>query len=97
MYLDPLPELGLHLDYTAANLEVKNTAAEILKPVGDRLKHVHMHDNKGGNQDLHMPLETGNIDFYDKVKALKECGYDGTITLEVSLRTDTIWNTAAMS
>ncbi|HEY3779867.1 MAG TPA: sugar phosphate isomerase/epimerase family protein [Fimbriimonadaceae bacterium] len=82
--LDPLPELGLHLDYGHSNLEVpKNTAGEILKQYGERLKHVHMHDNRGGNQDLHMPLGTGNIDYYDEVKSLKECGYDGTITLEV--------------
>jgi sugar phosphate isomerase/epimerase len=82
--LDPLPELGLHLDYGHANLEVPEiTAPALLKVYGDRLQHVHMHDNKGGTMDLHMSLGTGTINYAEQVRALKECGYDGTITLEV--------------
>jgi len=44
---------------------------------------VHLHDNRGGNQDLHLPLGAGNIDVAGAIRALKSCGYDGTITLEV--------------
>jgi sugar phosphate isomerase/epimerase len=82
--LDPLPWLGLHLDIGHANLMVKeNTTCEILKAYGDRLKHVHLHDNKGGDADLHLPLGVGTMDFEREVRAVKECGYDSTITLEV--------------
>ncbi len=82
--LDPLPELGLHLDIGHANLLSEyNTTDEILKVFGPRLKHVHMHDNKGGSADLHLPLGTGNIDTEYYVRALQVAGYDGTITLEV--------------
>ena len=82
--LDPLPELGLHLDIGHANLmTTSNTTREILAAYGDRLKHVHLHDNRGGNLDLHLPLGAGNVDVADSVTALKSCGYDGTITLEV--------------
>ena len=82
--LDPLPELGLHLDIGHANLEVPyNTTEEILAAHGKRLRHVHLHDNKGGFADLHLPLGTGNVDVRRAVRALKRCGYDGTITLEV--------------
>ncbi len=82
--LDPLAELGLHLDIGHANLmTISNTTREILAAYGDRLKHVHLHDNRGGNLDLHLPLGAGNVDVADSVTALKSCGYGGTITLEV--------------
>jgi sugar phosphate isomerase/epimerase len=82
--LDALPPLGLHLDVGHANLSVPyNTTEEILAAYGDRLRHVHAHDNKGGNADLHLPLGSGNIDWPHTVQALRRCGYDGTITLEV--------------
>lgn len=82
--LDPLPELGLHLDIGHANLMVPhNTTAEILERYGDRLRHVHLHDNKGGHADLHLPLGAGTLDLPWALAALKRAGYDGTITLEV--------------
>ena len=82
--LDPLPELGLHLDIGHANLQVPhNTTEEILAAYGSRLRHVHLHDNKGGFADLHLPLGTGTVDVRRAVRALKRCGYNGTITLEV--------------
>jgi sugar phosphate isomerase/epimerase len=82
--LDSLPDLGLHLDIGHANLMTPvNTTTEILAAHGDRLKHVHLHDNRGGNLDLHLPLGAGNIDLAGSLRALKSCGYDGTITLEV--------------
>jgi sugar phosphate isomerase/epimerase len=82
--LDPLPELGLHLDIGHANLLVaQSTVEEILEAYGPRLRHVHLHDNKGGAADLHLPLGTGTVDVRAAVRELKMCGYDGTITLEV--------------
>lgn len=82
--LDPLPALGLHLDIGHANLEVpRNTTEEILERFGTRLRHVHLHDNRGGNLDLHLPLGTGTVDVTGTVRALRNCGFDGTITLEV--------------
>jgi sugar phosphate isomerase/epimerase len=82
--LDPLPELGLHLDIGHCNLHVhENTAPELLDAFGARLRHVHLHDNKGGTADLHLPLGAGTMDWRRHVRALKACGYDGTITLEV--------------
>jgi sugar phosphate isomerase/epimerase len=82
--LDPMPELGLHLDIGHANLMVEsNTASEILAAYGDRLRHVHLHDNRGGHEDLHLPLGAGTVDLRSAIGALKRCGYNGTITLEV--------------
>ncbi len=82
--LDPAPELGLHLDIGHANLQVPhNTTEEILTAYGTRLRHVHLHDNRGGHEDLHLPLGAGTVDVRGAIRALKKCGYDGTITLEV--------------
>ena len=82
--LDRMPELMLHLDIGHANLQVPfNTTEEILAAHGRRLRHVHLHDNKGGHADLHLPLGTGTVDLGRSLGALKKCGYDGTITLEV--------------
>jgi sugar phosphate isomerase/epimerase len=82
--LDPIPELGLHLDIGHANLMVENnTADELLAVYGPRLKHVHLHDNKGGSSDLHLPLGSGTVDTAHYVHSLQVAGYDGTITLEV--------------
>jgi sugar phosphate isomerase/epimerase len=79
-----MPELGLHLDIGHANLMVpRNTTEEILAAYGDRVRHVHLHDNKGGHEDLHLPLGAGNIDLRRAIGALRKCGYDNTITLEV--------------
>lgn len=82
--LEPFPELGLHLDIGHANLLTDdNTTEDLLKVYGSRLKHVHLHDNKGGSADLHLPLGSGTmrVDYY--IRALQANGYDGTITLEV--------------
>jgi sugar phosphate isomerase/epimerase len=82
--LDPFPDLGLHLDVGHANLLVAHsTVEELLAAYGHRLRHVHLHDNKGGAADLHLPLGTGTVDVRGAVRQLQALGYDGTITLEV--------------
>jgi sugar phosphate isomerase/epimerase len=82
--LVPMPKLGLHLDIGHANLMVPyNTTEEILNAHGARLRHAHLHDNKGGQADLHLPLGAGNLDLRRAVIALKKCSFDATVTLEV--------------
>jgi sugar phosphate isomerase/epimerase len=82
--LDPLPQLGLHLDIGHTELMVETSSAgEIMARFGSRIMHVHLHDNKGGAADLHLPVGAGVIDIPSHLAALKKIGYDGTITLEV--------------
>jgi sugar phosphate isomerase/epimerase len=82
--LEPEPEVGLHLDIGHANLLVDyNTTDELLAAYGTRLRHVHLHDNKGGSSDLHLPLGAGNLETAHYIRSLQAIGYDGTITLEV--------------
>lgn len=82
--LDPLPQLGLHLDIGHTELMVQHcTLDEILMKYADRIRHIHLHDNKGGSADLHLPLGAGTINVASHLRAVKKTGYDGTITLEV--------------
>lgn len=82
--LAPIPKLGLHLDIGHANLLAPhNTTGEIMDAWGDRLRHVHLHDNRGGHADLHLPLGTGTVDLRWSLCQLIKHNYDDTITLEV--------------
>jgi len=82
--LEAMPGVGLHLDIGHSNLLVsENTCESILQTYAHRLKHVHLHDNKGGHADLHLPLGAGTMDVARQVRALKRSGYNETITLEV--------------
>lgn len=85
--LDAVPSLGFHLDIAHANLHVdQNTTPQLLDALGPKLLHVHVSDNRGGRDDLHLPLGAGTIDWRHAIGWLKAAGYDGTITLEVFTR-----------
>jgi sugar phosphate isomerase/epimerase len=78
------PGLAFHLDVGHANLGVpRNVTPDLLDAFADRLVHVHLSDNKGGDADLHLPLGAGQIDWPEMLGHLKRRGYDDTITLEV--------------
>jgi sugar phosphate isomerase/epimerase len=82
--LDQIPDVGLHIDIGHCNLMTEqNTAPELITTYGHRLRHVHLHDNKGGSADLHLPLGCGTIDVATHLRLLKKKGYNDTITLEV--------------
>ena len=84
------PRARFHLDVGHANLNLglrgKNRTPELVAAFGDRLVHVHISDNRGGSDDLHLPLGAGTIDWKMAVRTLKDAGYDGTVTLEVFSR-----------
>jgi sugar phosphate isomerase/epimerase len=88
--LEAFDDLGFHLDIGHANLRLglgeANRSAELLAAFGNRLAHVHISDNRGGTEDLHLPLGAGSIDWRAQIRTLKSHGYDGTVTLEVFSR-----------
>ncbi|UCF94839.1 MAG: sugar phosphate isomerase/epimerase [Desulfobacterales bacterium] len=79
--LQEVPGLQVHLDFGHANLG-KNAAEDFCRRLGSQIKHVHFSDNRSIGDD-HIPLGAGNIDWRSSVNALKACGYDGTVTLEI--------------
>jgi sugar phosphate isomerase/epimerase len=85
--LKQLSQLYLTLDLGHAQLlRPKTTAFDLIAAYAHRIRHLHLHDNIGGNSvddDLHLPVGEGNVDFYGILDALKEAGYTGTATLEL--------------
>jgi sugar phosphate isomerase/epimerase len=81
------PSLGFLLDIGHANLYMpSNTTGEYMKYFKHRLKHVHLSDNFGRSDDLHLPLGAGRIPWHRVLKLIKKTGYDNTFTLEVFSR-----------
>lgn len=85
--LSVIPDLALTLDIGHAELLTDlNRSFEIISDFGHSIKHLHVHDNRGGvgvKDDLHLPLGEGIIDFEGIFRELHERGYDRTITLEL--------------
>ena len=82
--LDAVPGAELLLDVGHANLDTPyNRSEELVANFGSRLSHVHVSDNRGGQDDTHLPLGVGNINWLKIVRLLKNAGYDGTVTVEV--------------
>ena len=84
---DNLPLLNLTLDVGHAQLlREENTSFNIIKRYPDRIKHIHLHDNLGGNtpeDDLHLTPGRGIVDFEAIFNGLSKIGYKGTATLEL--------------
>lgn len=85
--LAAVPGLGITLDVGHGQLLTEiNTSFAIIDRHFDSIRHVHLHDNKGGKgvaDDLHLPIGEGMVDFHGVLTALISKGYRGTITLEV--------------
>lgn len=79
--LKEVPGLQVHLDFGHANLGQDNHEV-FCRRLKQNIRHVHFSDNRS-NDDHHMPLGVGNIDWPNAVTALKTIGYNDTITLEV--------------
>ena len=83
--VEAAPNVRFHLDVGHANIRPygqPNRLPLLLEAFGDRIAHVHVHDNKG-RFDEHLPLGVGNVDWPEAARALRATGYDGTVTLEV--------------
>jgi sugar phosphate isomerase/epimerase len=82
-----VPALNLTLDLGHAELlSEENTSFGFLENCPDRIKHIHLHDNYGGSSpddDLHLPVGEGKIDFQKIFQKLNSARYRGTITLEL--------------
>ncbi len=85
--INEVPSLGLTLDVGHANLGgSENKSIAIIEKFGKRSRHVHLHDNRGGQSqadDLHLPIGDGTVDFRAIMTSLMNAGYDSTLTLEV--------------
>ena len=82
-----LPALNLTLEVGHAQLLTKiNRSYRIIEQYPEKIKHIHLHDNRGGDSardDLHLLPGEGVVDFKRIFGRLKKIGYNRTITLEL--------------
>jgi len=83
------PRLKLCLDIGHVNVWSKFPPALWIEKFGNRLAHVHVHDNHGV-YDEHLPIGKGNVDFQAVFRALKEVVPNVTASLEVISDIDTV-------
>jgi sugar phosphate isomerase/epimerase len=81
---DRFPSLRMTLDIGHAHIGsgARNKAIDFINEFPDRIAHVHASDNFG-KEDNHLPIGAGNVDYPAVIRALKQMGYDDTVTLEV--------------
>ena len=81
--MEKVPKLLFHFDIAHAYIENKMKGIRTyLDAFSDRLVHIHIHDNHG-EEDEHLSLGYGKIDFKKVVRWLTELNYNKTITFEV--------------
>ena len=85
--LAKFPTVNLLLDIAHAHIEDAGgkKCLRFIDKFRGRIGHLHVSDHFG-KEDQHLPIGAGIIDFSRVVKALKEIGYNDTITLEVFSR-----------
>ena len=85
--LDSIPDLRMTLDIGHGQLlSEENTSFGFIEHLFHKIRHVHVHDNRGGTgvkDDLHLPLGDGIVDYPRILSLLKEKQYAFTITMEV--------------
>jgi sugar phosphate isomerase/epimerase len=87
-----VPELNLTLDLGHGQIlapgDRGNASFELIARFASRIRHVHLHDNLGGDRskdDLHLPIGQGVVDFPGILGALRDVGYEGGFSFEVQL------------
>lgn len=82
-----LPGLYMTLDLGHAEiLSQPNAAFDLIARFPERIHHVHLHDNHGGSgvqDDLHLPVGKGRVDFASILGQLSAAGYSGVLSFEI--------------
>jgi sugar phosphate isomerase/epimerase len=81
----PLLQMTLDVGHAQLFTEV-NRSHDFLDRFPERVKHIHIHDNRGGQShldDIHLPPPEGIIDFESIFMRLKQIHYSGSMTLEL--------------
>ena len=74
-------EVGICLDTGHAHLS--GDLYGVLHPLGQRLRMVHAHDNRGGG-DEHLPPGSGTIDWHKLLRELDRAAFRGGLILELA-------------
>lgn len=89
--ISDFPDLFTHTD-TAACLDTGHAyatgcdataQAKLLREYPDRFAHVHLNETRQAEQDEHLPVGFGQIDFGALTDTMRDIGWSGTCTHEV--------------
>lgn len=81
-YADALSDRGVTVCFDAGHAGLAGeSAAGMVKALGERIKHLHLHDNDF-NEDMHTLPYLLNTNYSSLCKALGRVGYSGDVTLE---------------
>lgn len=78
-YIELEDDIGMVLDVAHANLN--NQIQDFLEQFSKKIVHIHASDNKGNN-DLHLGIGHGNIDWKKVANLIKEARFDNLIMIE---------------
>jgi sugar phosphate isomerase/epimerase len=81
------PNLQMTLDIGHANIGGGGAERTIafIEQYGPVIGHIHASDNSGRSDD-HLPIGAGTVDWPRVAAALKQAGFDGTVTFEIFSR-----------
>ncbi len=81
--LGSVPGLGAHIDTGHCFVEGgMRVVSRYIRTFRDRLEHIHFSDNQG-EQDDHIGIGQGVIDYFRVMRLLRRIRYDKTISLEI--------------
>ena len=69
-----------HAHVTGQGME---TQARLLREHGDRISHVHLNETRRDDEDEHLPVGIGRLDFETLARAMVDSDWSGTCTHEV--------------
>ena len=75
---------GLALDSPQAIRAYNDVNMEIVRELGDKLLHLHVHDIQPSTWREHQPLRYGFVDYPRLLAALRELRYTGSMVLEIA-------------
>lgn len=74
---------GICLDTGHLNLTAYKDQRGFILAARERLRALHIADNRGEMDDHLMPFNGGNVDFFEVVMALRDIDYNGIFNLEI--------------
>jgi sugar phosphate isomerase/epimerase len=76
----PPGQVGVLYDCCHYGLGQPDRYVESIRQLGRRIRHIHFSDGDRQTYALHLPIGEGELDLPAIVAALKEIGFDGTLT-----------------
>jgi sugar phosphate isomerase/epimerase len=80
--LDPAG-FGVTYDFCHYGVGRPNDYVDAIRALGPRIRHLHFSDSDQKSSELHFPPGQGRMDLPRILQALKEIGYNGSITLDL--------------